>query len=256
MVEVWKDIPGYEGRYQASNLGNILSLHYKGTNTPHLLKQSFSHDGYPRVNLCNGSYKSVKKYFVHLLIARTFIPNPENKPQINHIDGNKKNNCVDNLEWVTCKENIFHAINTGLRKIENHKYLNGDEHYASVPVLQYDLCGNFIKQWGCQSSAARYYNTSAGSINNCMRGITKSHKGFIWRYQESYKIPLKIEVEHHLLSPRIISQYSLNGELLRQWNGYKELFSEHPEYKATCISACCNNRRKTAYGYIWKSKFI
>lgn len=252
MIEVWKDIPGYEGLYQVSNLGNILSLNYKKTHKPHTLKHCISRDGYHRVNLCcNG----VRKWFVHLLVAKSFIPNPLNKPQINHIDGDKDNNCVSNLEWVSGKENIQHAIRNGLRKIENHHYLSNGDHHASKPVLQYDLHGNFIKKWGCQSEAARFYNCNSGSINSCVVGRNKTCKGFIWRNQEG-DIPLIIEVKPNRQSPRIIKQYSLNGELIHEWNGYKELFAKHPEYKTGSISACVTGKEKTAYGYVWKSVFI
>ena len=255
MKEIWKDIPGYEGRYQASNLGNILALNYKRSHKPHLLKQSITYDGYHRVCLGNGSRKNTKRITVHILVAKTFIPNPENKPQVNHIDGNKDNNCASNLEWVTCKENIQHSIKIGLRNPKNRHYLYGSNHHCSKPILQYDLQGNFIKKWGSQVEAAKYYNCDSCAISNCAVGHSKSYKGFIWRFPNG-EIHSKIEVEHHHLSPRIIQQYSLNDELLKEWNGYKELFAEHPEYKAPSISACCHGTQKSAYGYKWKSTFI
>ena len=99
--EIWKDIPIYVGRYQASNLGRI-----KNIQTNHIMKQQVDIDGYFIVSL-----EGLKKrtYKVHRLVAMTFIPNPLNKAQINHIDGNKKNNIITNLEWVTPGENIKHA---------------------------------------------------------------------------------------------------------------------------------------------------
>lgn len=253
MKEIWKDIPGYEGHYQISNLGNILSLNYKRSHTPHLMKHHLTYDGYHLIGLCLNSKKTFKS--VHILVAKAFVLNPENKPQVNHIDGNKDNNCASNLEWVTCKENIHHAIKTGLRSYENRHYLHGSEHYGSKPILQYDLQGNFIKKWGSQVEAAEYYNCDSSTISSCAVGHSKSCKGFIWRFPDG-EIQPKIEVEHHRLSPRIIQQYSLNDELLKEWNGYKELFAEHPEYKAPSISACCHGTQKSAYGYKWKSTFI
>ena len=118
--EVWKDIEGYEGLYQVSTCGNIKSLAKPRKNgngrsyiqKEKLLKQSFTSTGYKKVELYkDGKRKSFK---VHRLVAIAFIPNPDNKPEVNHIDGNKINNNIDNLEWVTSSENSIHAYETGL----------------------------------------------------------------------------------------------------------------------------------------------
>lgn len=111
MIEVWKDIKGYEGLYQVSNLGRVKSLkHLK----EYFLTYRIEGKGYASVALFKGTVSSRKSYKVHRLVADAFIPNPENKPQINHKDGNKLNNSVENLEWVTNQENIVHAYNNGL----------------------------------------------------------------------------------------------------------------------------------------------
>lgn len=201
MQEIWKDIEGYEGLYQVSNLGNVKSLNYRNMKKPHLLKPKVTHDGYYRLNLCKDGI--LKSRTIHILVARAFIPNPDNKPQVNHIDGNKQNNCVSNLEWVTGKENIRHAIDTGLRKIENHKYLKGSSHYASKPVLQYDLDGNFIKKWGCQQEAVRFYGCSKSMIGNAASGRLRTAMGSIWRYYDGSDIPLKISVVKTARSVRV-----------------------------------------------------
>lgn len=125
LKEIWKDIPGYEGYYQASTFGRIRSLdrdrvdtlgrkfRVKGT----IRKPATSKDGYLELDLnCDGH---VKYFRVRRLVAITFIPNPENKPEVNHKDGNKKNNSALNLEWVTSLENIHHAIETGLKRRTN-----------------------------------------------------------------------------------------------------------------------------------------
>ena len=101
MQEIWKDVRGWEGLYQISNLGNVRTLHYK---KPYLRKLSKTQRGYLVVNffISKGKYKN---YSVHRLVAEAFIPNPNNLPQINHKDENRLNNRVDNLEWCTNKYN-------------------------------------------------------------------------------------------------------------------------------------------------------
>lgn len=117
--EFWKDIPGYENIYKINYLGDIKSLPrwVKNNRATFLTKEKIlkpikSKIGYNVVFLTNNGLRKSK--YIHRLIAEVFIPNPENKPQVNHIDGNKSNNSIDNLEWNTSKENVNHAIKIGL----------------------------------------------------------------------------------------------------------------------------------------------
>ena len=109
--EIWCDLVGYEGFYQVSNYGRLKSLHRK---TEKIIGSNKDSDGYPRCSLCkNGTHKSLK---VHQFVSLCFIPNPQNKPLINHKNGDKENNCVWNLEWVTNRENVLHSLELGLQK--------------------------------------------------------------------------------------------------------------------------------------------
>lgn len=122
MEEIWRDIEGYEGHYQVSNLGRVKSLerYMNGRNggksllKERILKPIKNNRGYLNVNLSKNRKR--KNANIHRLVAKAFIPNPDNKPEVNHVDTNKKNNRADNLEWATTKENIRHAWEKGLCK--------------------------------------------------------------------------------------------------------------------------------------------
>jgi hypothetical protein len=139
MEEIWKDVPDYK-TLEASNTGRI---RYK-KNLKLLPVSIEKRRGYPRVTFSIGGNKG-KTIKIHRLIAMSFIPNPQNKRTVNHIDGDKLNNCVSNLEWATDSENISHAFNTGLRKAsqklrdacsETCKKRVGDLHPRSIKVIK------------------------------------------------------------------------------------------------------------------------
>lgn len=111
--EIWKDVPAYEGIYQVSNLGNIRSLKYNNTQEVKLLKLKLRYPGYLYVNLSKNNKQ--KKYNVHRLVASAFIPNPNDKKEVNHINGKKTDNALINLEWATKKENEYHAMINNLK---------------------------------------------------------------------------------------------------------------------------------------------
>ena len=171
MNEIYKDIKGYEGKYQVSNLGNVKSLHYGNTTKEKLLKPVLHKDGYLFVSLGHDNTKAI-----HRLVAETFIPNLNNMPIVNHKDENKQNNSVDNLEWCSYKYNSNYGTN--IERIAKNE---------SKPINQYDLQGNFIKSWNSGTEIKRILGYSNGNICSCCRGKQKTAYGYKWQYaNENY----------------------------------------------------------------------
>ena len=122
-MEEWRDIEGFEGIYKVSSLGRAYSSYKNG-----ILKHSIKGNGYHGISLYMGyidGKRTYKQVYIHRLVAEAFIDNPDNLPEVNHKDGNKANNCVDNLEWVTGLQNKRHAIQIGLTK-HKKKVLRSD----------------------------------------------------------------------------------------------------------------------------------
>lgn len=181
-MENWKFI---NANYEVSDKGNIKSVNYRGTGKSAIRKQSISKNGYMRVILSdNGKNKT---YFVHRLVAAAFIPNPDNLPEIDHIDGNRANNDATNLRWCTRKQNLNYqkAINNKretMKKVNTWFKKTGKDSHNAKPVYQYDLEGNFIKKWDCIHDAQRC-GFNHGNIISCCKGRLKHYKKYIWRYE-------------------------------------------------------------------------
>lgn len=132
----------------------------------------------------------LKNKFIHRLIAEVFIPNLDNKPCVNHKDGNKLNNDIENLEWCTHKKNIIHAWNEGL--CENARGTL-KEHYKKAiekikrKIKQYDLDGNFIQEYNSITEASKKYNIHPTNIKNACKGKYKTSCGFVWKYSKEDK---------------------------------------------------------------------
>jgi hypothetical protein len=163
MNEIWKKIHNYES-YEISSLGNIRSIKKQ-------LSPFHNGKGYLYVNLCeNGIRKTVS---IHRLVGEAFILNPNNKPQINHIDCNKENNCMDNLEWVSNGENTKHAYDNYLRKP------------IGTPVIQYDLNNNQLNKFETILNASKITGVGHMSIRKCCIGERNTAGGFIWKYNSN-----------------------------------------------------------------------
>lgn len=169
MEEIWKDIEGYEG-YEVSNLGRVKSLDYRRTGAERVLKPAYSGNGYLFVNLYKDGKE--KKHYIHRLVAAAFIPNPHNLPEINHINEQKEDNRVENLEWCTQEYNR----NYGTRNERVAKAF-------SKPVLQLTLDGELMREWPSTHEAHRQGGYNQGTISACCRGIRNTHKGYVWKYK-------------------------------------------------------------------------
>lgn len=179
--EIWRDIKGYEGLYQISNLGRVKSLPKRHSHKETYILKPSCIKGYLRVFLTKNNVS--KSTSIHRLLAIEFIDNPENKPYVNHIDGNKSNNDIKNLEWCTQKENCIHAIKTGLNNILKNPYMQrGDKHPNSKPINQYDLENNFIKRWGSSGEIKRKMNINVYHVILCCKGKRKTAYKYKWKY--------------------------------------------------------------------------
>lgn len=171
--EIWKPVKGYEGIYEVSNIGNVRSLdrsvikynaltkrdnilHIKGQ----IMKPSINKYGYYYLSLSKDGNR--KSHLVHRLVAEAFIDNPNNLPQVNHIDENKLNNNVDNLEFITLEDNVKYSLNQEIYKM--------------------DLDGNIIEKYASINEAGRQNNIFYQNIWKCIRGIRKTAGNYKWRF--------------------------------------------------------------------------
>lgn len=178
-MEIWKDINEFKGIYQISNQGRIKRLPYsiiknngkKQSWSEKILSPTKDASGYYGIRSGTKTTGKSKTLRIHRLVAEAFIPNPDKLPCVNHIDGNKLNNCVDNLEWCTYKENIQHAFENGLRN-------------DTKKVIQYDLNNNYIATYNSIREAKRKTGTRNTEINGCLHKIYKQSNGYIWKYAD------------------------------------------------------------------------
>ena len=166
--EIWKEIKGTNGNYQVSNLGNIRSIPRNRTKGGILKPLKCDRNNYDLVSIYINGVK--KRCFIHKLVAQAFIPNPLNKPQVNHKNGNKHDNRASNLEWVTCQENITHTYRHQLHKTKQ--------------VIQVKD-NKIVKVYRNSLFASKETGIIQSSIWYCLNGKQKTAGGFEWCYVHS-----------------------------------------------------------------------
>lgn len=182
MEEIWKDVVGYEGLYQVSNLGRVRSLNFYRKKRIGVLRQKKLNTGYMALDLYKD--RMPRTLNVHRLVAIAFVENKDGLPWVNHIDGNKQNNAASNLEWCTAKQNTEHAKRTGLRKQSNVAGMYGIHKKTQKAVNQFTKDGEFVARWDSMLAAARSFHCTQRCISACASGRTKSSMGFVWRFTD------------------------------------------------------------------------
>lgn len=195
MKEEWKAVDGFSN-YEISNHGRArtksryVPWKHHGTSglaykKGKILTPVVKGIGYIQYTMHgdNGAYRC---NLAHRLVASAFIDNTFNKPQVNHIDGNKTNNLITNLEWVTAQENSIHVFHT-LGHVTWQKGLKGKFAITSRPVIQLTLSGEVVREWDCAIDAVNEFGFDSGSICRACQGKSKTYKGYIWRYQSEIR---------------------------------------------------------------------
>lgn len=273
MEEIWKDIKGFEGRYQVSNLGRIRSLGFKWKVYNHpsgryiefnrkgkILKLRIGKRfGYCEVNLANMD-GIIKTYRVHRLVANTFLPNPNNLPIINHKDENKTNNVVcfnpdgsidtdhTNLEWCTSLYNLRY----GTRVERMQKAVNEPR---MRPVNQYDFDGNLLHTYHSIAEASRETGISRRSISHvCKNTFRHSANGYVFRYSDDdtpWVYFDKSKCQGNKERMRAVDQYDLNGNFIRSYESIQET-SRATGVSSREIGCVLSGKRKTTHGFVFR----
>lgn len=228
---MFKDIlvDGENTGYKISDSGVVVNKFGKE------LKQQIQ-NGYCHCTLnYNGKTKRMR---VHRIVAETFIPNINNKPYVNHIDGNRTNNSVGNLEWCTPEENAKHAVSAGLRMQGRNR-----------PVIQYNINGKKMMCFQSIIDASEQTGTSQSKITMCCQRKRKSSNGYQWRYADDRQDIEKIEVKWS--SGNKVAQYDKDFNLIATYKSYSEAARAVNGYESA-ISRICSGTNQRHKGYYWK----
>lgn len=256
--EIWKDIQGYEGLYQVSNMGRIKSLNYLRKGTEEILSLATNHNGYLVFNLGKNNTKRVSR-----IVAETFCDinnikrineNDDSRIEVNHINEDKLDNRACNLEWCTQKYNLAYgshnerAYSTKLKNGSFEKALNKAHESNRKKIYQYSIDCELIKIWD-----------SLTSVNQNFCSIRSNHidgkhkvKGYLWSYEtlDNIDIDNMITIKSNIRNTKVY-QYNEQGKLVKTYNKLKDVENVFGKNRKTTICACCNQRINTAFGFVF-----
>ena len=203
MSEIWKDINGFEGYYQVSNLGRVKSiervieyLSYGKKKTKKIcekiFKPQFNKSGYYMVNLSVNNMHYPKQ--IHRLVAEAFIPNPDNKPQVDHINTIRTDNRVENLRWCTQQENTDNPLSKAKHKEYYSEHI-GSNHHCARKIIQFTADNELLDVYDCIKDASEKLNVDRAHISSCCSGKRKTAGGSRWKYYDTdtYLIALMVK---------------------------------------------------------------
>lgn len=249
MKEIFKDVVGYEGKYKVSNMGYVISSNGK------IVKPFADRKGYLRCSLHNPN--TIKT--IHRIVATAFIPNPDNKPEINHKDCNTANNRADNLEWMTSKENSNYRDSLG-----HNNRVNAIEAH-SCPCAIYDLEGNLLYLFKSHKEAAVLLDFDATYIGQACKGVKATYKNFIWR-DVDYCKPSEVSdyiqkmhledgldkvMQNRPSKEQECVQLSMDDVELARYSSCSEAAREC-KLSGTSIARVCRGERNSYAGFKWK----
>ena len=256
MEEDKKWIDGFEGLYWITSSGKVISEERLDRfNRRHggEIKPLLSGGGYHFVNLyLNGKHYQRK---IHRLVAEAFIPNPDNKREVDHIDNNKSNNDVSNLRWVTHKENQNNEITRAKMLVDTSKYVSqkGSDNPFSRRVKMYSLRGEYIRAFDSLAEAGAFVGVGAQQIGRVCSGKRFSSGGYLWAYDGAPKRAINCTPAHGASNKRPILQLSPDGELIAEYGSVQEA-ADSLGILACNIIHNAKGEGKTYKGYKWRYK--
>lgn len=244
MEEIWKDIQGFEGRYQVSNMGHVRSLdRWSRSEHPFFIKGKMlklspnnGRKGYLRIALYDGN-RNAKHYEVHRLVALHFVPGYKEGLVVNHINEIKTDNRSENLEWCTYQYNLNYSDVVAWKR---------------KPVYQYSMDGDLIAEYKCCADVEKQFGTYRGAMVHVMyESKTGVWKGYRWSFEQRTKDYWQTHRIKGSARRRKVNQYDLHMNFIRSYNSVSDAASDN-DISVSCVSLCCRRKSTIAKKYLWR----